>query len=145
MFTVTRVVRIALSAAAVALIATPSRAEADTTSTARRAAKAAATSVACPPITRTGTYRISMQRERQEPVLALLVLERAGGCLSAMLVTDQSSSALDIISVENGSLTASVRSGSGSAKLSITFDEQTVSGTMEQKKKTWSVSGIRTS
>lgn len=145
MFTVTRVVRVALSAATIALIVSPSRAEADTTSTARRAARTDATSISCPPVARAGTYRISMKRDRQEPVLALLVLERAGGCLSAMLVTGQSSSALDILSFENDALTARVRSGSGNAKLSITFDEQSVSGTMEHRKKTWSVSGTRTS
>jgi hypothetical protein len=99
----------------------------------------------CTPATRTGTYRVLLRRDGVEPMPGLLVLERAAGCLSALYITERSSVSLDSLQLAGDELKAVMRTSRGSAKVSLRFDESGITGTIAQGKKTWSVTGERTS
>lgn len=140
MISTTRFIRTFVTTAALALTVAPV-ASASTTRIASDDVKTAS----CPPITRTGTYRIEIKREGKEPTFALLVLERASGCLSALLVTDNGPSPLEITAVNEETLTANFRAGRKDAVMSLRFNETGVKGEVSYQKKTFGVSGERTS
>ncbi|HYD52811.1 MAG TPA: hypothetical protein VEA99_09300 [Gemmatimonadaceae bacterium] len=136
----TRFIRTAITTAALALSVVPA-ANASTVAPTR----GDDTPLVCPPITRTGTYRIEIQREGREPKFALLVLERASGCMSALIVTENGPSPLDITAVSERSLTANMRTGRKTATVTLRFGESTVSGEVVQSKAKYVVKGERTS
>ena len=133
-----RFVRTFAAASAIALTVAPAADAADLT-TPRPAA-----SVTCQPITRTGTYRIEISREGNEPAFALLVLERAAGCLSALLVTESGPTPLEITSVSADALTAKMGSGRKTV-MSLRFTETGVTGELTARKRAFAVTGERTS
>jgi len=140
MISTTRFIRTFVTTAALALAIAPT-ARASTTRIATDDVKTAS----CPPVARTGTYRIEIKRDGKEPMFALLVLERAAGCLSALLVTDNGPSPLEITAVNEDSLTANLRTGRKDAVVSLRFDEMGVKGEVSYQKKTLNVIGQRTS
>ena len=101
--------------------------------------------VTCTPAARTGTYRVLLRRDGAEPMPGLLVLERAAGCLSALYVTERSSVSLDSLELVGDELTAILRTGSGTAKMTLRFGATGITGTVAHGKKVWSLSGDRTS
>ena len=100
---------------------------------------------ACAPIARTGTYRIVMSRDGEVPKLALLVLERSSGCQAATLVTEQGSAVLLVRSMDEGRLTGTMQTERGPAEVTFKFGEEGISGTVQRGKKSWAVSGEKTS
>ena len=136
----TRIIRSALAASAFMLAVAPA-ASASTTDDTREPRG----TVTCPPVTHTGTYRIEIRREGKEPTFALLVLERAAGCLSALLVTENGPAPLDITSASEGSLTATMRTGRKPSTFTFRFSETGVSGELAHQKGKYQVVGERTS
>jgi hypothetical protein len=134
-----RVIRAVAIASAFALTIAPAARAADVV------APRADGRATCPPITRTGTYRIEIQREGKEPKFALLVLERASGCLSALLVTEGGPSPLDITEATSETLTARSGSGRGKAVMSLRFTDTGVTGDVVIRKQSYAVAGIKTS
>jgi hypothetical protein len=136
----TRVVRTVLAASALALTIAPAASASSTEESRDMRGR-----VTCPPITHTGTYRIEIRRDGKEPTFALLVLERAAGCLSALLVTENGPSPLEITGVGDGSLTAGMRVGRKSATFTLRFTETGVTGELAHEKRKFPVVGERTS
>lgn len=144
--------RLRTAAVATALLATAAPALHADTPDARHLARPSASAgqaargtSTCPPVIKTGTYRVEIKREGAEPTFALLVLERTGGCQSALLVTDEGASAVDIRDASAASLTGALRAGRQSAMIELHFTDAGVVGAMAQRSRTWSVSGVRTS
>jgi len=136
-----RLLRSTLSAAVLTLTLAPVANAADTI---RRAA-GDTTAAACAPIVRTGTYRIVMARDGEVPKLALLVLERSAGGESVTLVTEQSSAVLLVRSMDEGKLAGTMQTERGAAEVTIKFGGEAISGTVQRGKKSWTVSGEKTS
>lgn len=139
----TRFFRSVVTAAVVALSVAPPAHAGAPTGAARATGDTAA--LACPPVAHVGTYRLQLKRDGEEPLPVLLVLERSGGCLSALLVTDRGASTLQVLSVGDGSLTAGMRVASKQTTFTFRFGDETVSGEMERGTKVWSMTGQRTS
>jgi hypothetical protein len=143
MFDRNRIVRASIAVAIAALLAAPAhatvsvRAPADTEPTAKVPT--------CTPASRTGIYRVSLTRTRTDPMPGMLVFERAAGCLSGLLITERAHAALDNIVLEGDVMTATVRTESGLAKMSLKFTTEGVTGALTQGKKIWNVAGDRTS
>ena len=135
-----RLLRSTLSAAALTLTLAP----AANANTVRHAAGDTAVT-ACAPIARTGTYRIVMAREGEVPKLALLVLERSAGCQSATLVTEQGSAVLLVRAMDEAKLTGTMQTERGPAEVTFKFGDEAISGTVQRGKKSWTVSGDKTS
>jgi hypothetical protein len=133
----TRIVRSVITAAAVALTFAPS-AHAVTVDPDPKVAS-------CPVLTRTGSYRIEIKRKNDDPTFAILLLERAAGCQSALLVTETGTTTLDIKSVSENELVAALKTGRKTGTMTLRFSDESVTGRVDISKKTWNVSGLRTS
>lgn len=151
MTSTSRLLRTAATAAALILTAAPTlRADtgADEKHLARPSAgsgQAARGTLTCPPVTKTGTYRVEMRRDGAEPTFALLVLERAAGCLSALLVTERGPTVVEIKDATATALTGTMRAGRKPATIELHFTDTGVVGAMALQDRKWSVSGERTS
>jgi hypothetical protein len=143
MFDTNRLARTSMAVALAVLVSAPAqakvsvRAQADT--------EPAAKVPSCAPASRTGIYRVSLSRTRSDPLPGMLVFERAAGCLSGLLITERAHAALDNIVLDGDVMTATVRTESGLAKVSLKFTTDGVTGSLAQGKKVWNVSGDRTS
>jgi hypothetical protein len=134
----TRIARTVITAAAVALTFAPSAHAATIRDSIPKVAS-------CPALMRTGSYRIEIKRSSEEPTSAILLLERAAGCQSALLVTQAGTATLEIKSISENELVAVVKTGRKSGTMTLRFSDESVSGRVEIAKKSWDVSGLRTS
>lgn len=143
MSSASRHLRSAVAAAALLVAAAPAlRAE---PTDGKHLARDARGALVCPPVTQTGTFRVEIKRDGGAPTFALLVLERAAGCLSALLVTDDGPTAVEITNATTASLSGVVRTGRRATTLELRFSAAGVTGEMAHKDRKWSVSGERTS
>lgn len=93
----------------------------------------------------TGTYRMTLERERAEPRFALLVLEREAGCFSALLLIDQTQTVIQSLTLGDSTLAGTIHTDRGLATVTLRFTPDGVTGTVQQGKKRWAVRGERTS
>jgi hypothetical protein len=116
-------------------------------SNAARARASHAPAPSCIAPARTGTFRMMTTRVDGTYIRpALLVLENIDGCLEATFVTDGSGPAIiDRLKVQGDELTGSLRLPSGDAKVTITFGESTIAGSITEGRLQWKVEGRRTS
>ena len=110
-----------------------------------RAERDAHRTASCPKVAKTGTFRVAIARQGAEPTFALLVLERAAGCLSALLVTESGPTSVEITAVGAATLTGVLRADGRPATLDLRFTDEGVVGVMENRGRQWTVSGQRTS
>ena len=73
------------------------------------------------------------------------MLEKTGGCLSALVMLDGGPpAAMDSLAVEGGVLTARVSTPEGDARVQLTLGESDATGLIRSGRSTWKVEGKRT-
>jgi hypothetical protein len=96
----------------------------------------------------TGIFRVTVMKPDSTNVRpAMLVLENINGCLEATLITDESSPAIiDHLAYAGDTLSGQVKTGSGSAFISLQFDAAGVTGSITKggSEQHWVVRGRRT-
>ena len=114
-----------------------------------RIALASAPRPACTAPAQTGIFRITATKPDGSGVRpAMIVLENIDGCLEVTLVTDEATPAvIDHLSFSGDTLTGTVRTGAGDARISLSFDTggAGVAGSITDGRQQWVVKGRRTS
>ena len=97
--------------------------------------------------TRTGTFRLlAVSKKDNEPNTAILMLENIQGCLEVTFVTDRNGPAIiERVSVTGDTLKGSLKLSTGTAQVSLKFSDASVSGTIVDGRREWTLEGHRTS
>ena len=102
---------------------------------------------ACITPVETGTFRVmATKADSSSARPAMLVLENIAGCLEATLITDdRAPSAIDQLAMVGDTLSGSIRTDSGQAKVQLRLTSTTVDGSILDGRQTWMLAGRKTS
>jgi hypothetical protein len=100
----------------------------------------------CTAPTRTGIFRIiAMKPDSTGTRQGMIMLENVDGCLEATLITDESSPAIiDHLQFAGDTLTGTLRTPGGTARIALSFDATGVAGSITAGRQSWIVRGRRT-
>ena len=116
---------------------------------AARVSLASNTASPCASPAQTGTFRVTATKPDGSGVRpAMIVLENINGCLEVTLITDEASPAVvDHLSFSGDTLTGTLRTGGGVARIALSFDAggAGVAGSITDGRQQWLVKGRRTS
>ncbi|MDB4907101.1 MAG: hypothetical protein JWO05_1885 [Gemmatimonadetes bacterium] len=129
----------ALRVAAVALVSFASVAQAITPHV-----RAPGDSAACASSLGSGIYRIAIVKDGRESTAGVLLLERASGCMSATLVSEQMHTTLSGLVVTEDGITGSLQTEQGKVAVKLHFSAEGVDGTIGDGKAQLAVHGTRT-
>lgn len=101
----------------------------------------------CATPSQTGIYRITaLNKDSTNAKIGMILLENVDNCLEASIITEDAGPALiDNLSLKGDVLTGQVRLPTGTAKVTIRFENKTIAGSIVEGKREWSLSGRRTS
>jgi hypothetical protein len=122
----------------------PSGAPATTGMTVALSAPAPGAVTAAPASEWGGVYRLVLTRGAENVPLRLVV-ERAGSALEATMSTADATGALYNVRIEDGALRADVATPRGTAQLVLRDTGAGLEGTLVSGRRTWAVSGERSS
>lgn len=105
-----------------------------------------APSKSCIAPTQTGVFRITaMTKDSSNASVGLVLLESVNNCLEASIVADDAGPAIiERIALTDGMLTGRVHMRDGLADVSLRISSSDISGSIIAGKKSWIVSGRRT-
>jgi hypothetical protein len=104
----------------------------------------------CAAAVQTGTFRFTAVDAHAGAAsstrVGILVLENVDGCLEATMLTDTGApSIIDDVRLSGDSLTGSIHTTAGRAKVSLHLDGARVAGSIVDDRHVWAVNGKRTS
>jgi hypothetical protein len=96
--------------------------------------------------TQTGIFRITATtKDSSDASVGLVLLESVGNCLEASIIADEGGPAIiDRLALKDDVITGRVRLRSGVAEVSLRVSALNISGSINAAKKSWIVTGRRT-
>ena len=100
----------------------------------------------CPAPTQTGVYRITATtKDSSNASVGLVLLENVNDCLEASIIADDGGPAIiEQASLKDNTLTGRVHMRYGLAQVSLRLSAEEITGSIVNGKKSWLVSGHRT-